>query len=32
LKGGNSDIVESAEVQAAAENLTKLLREEAKII
>ena len=32
LKGGNSDMVESAEVQAAAENLTKLLREEAKII
>lgn len=32
LKGGNSDMVESGEVQAAAENLTKLLREEAKII
>ena len=32
LKGGNSDMVEAGEVQAAAENLTKLLREEAKII
>lgn len=32
LKGGNSDMVESGEVQAVAENLTKLLREEAKII
>ena len=32
LKGGNSDMVESAEVQADAENLTKLLREEEKII
>tara|TARA_B100001142_G_scaffold300856_1_gene325986 strand:- start:21551 stop:22387 length:837 start_codon:yes stop_codon:yes gene_type:complete len=32
LKGGNSDMVEAGEIQAAAENLTKLLREEAKII
>lgn len=32
LKGGNSDMVDSGEVQAVAENLTKLLREEAKII
>tara|TARA_B110000438_G_scaffold237676_1_gene235172 strand:+ start:487 stop:1323 length:837 start_codon:yes stop_codon:yes gene_type:complete len=32
LKGGSSDMVEASEVQAAAENLTKLLREEAKII
>jgi electron transfer flavoprotein beta subunit len=32
LKGGNSDMVEASEIQAAAENLTKLLREEAKII
>ena len=32
LKGGNSDMVDSGEVQSVAENLTKLLREEAKII